>query len=241
MIVISSVVCSGDLTVASSRVLRRRRCRLIVTGQNNHTVRARRTTRRLWKIPTVRGAREEESAAGRRAGAYDLVCELLRARPEELRWAMVSDTPCSTSCVQQGLCLPLPGRRASGRVEKMAAGMEAANGHHSARHNFVFDIRSNIPITSCLSSFPQRMTSSTLNCDAAGGLVPSAGRLRRSRALQAVLLMEAPHRSCSVPCPHPMLFTVDYGKGLLTTALERRETVQTPAFARRSRRGVGRA
>jgi predicted DNA-binding protein with PD1-like motif/type 1 glutamine amidotransferase len=228
---------------------------LIVTGQNGHNWRG--TTPLLRKILEDTGkfdvrVTEEFRGAGPEALApYDVVVlnYFERGRPE-LRFGERTDNAL-LDYVRSGKGLVVYHFSMAAfdgwtEYEKMSAGnWRPNNGHHSAPHNFVVDIKDQEhPITKGLKlSFPQP------NDELYGNLrwQPAGSYHVLATAYDDPALYQASRTDARAPQPlvgagtnEPMLWTVDYGKGrVFTTALGHDvEQVQTPAFVTTFARGT---
>lgn len=228
---------------------------LIVTGQNGHDWKG--TTPLLRKILEdsekfdVRVTEEFRGAGPETLAPYDLVVlnYFERGRPE-LRWGDRADNAL-LDFVRSGKGLVVYHFSMAAfdgwtEYEKMSAGnWRPNNGHHSARHNFVVDIKDQEhPITKGLKlSFPQP------NDELYGNLrwQPAGSYHVLATAYDDHELYKASRTDGKAPQPlvgpgahQPMLWTVDYGKGrVFVTALGHDvETVQTPAFTTTFARGA---
>jgi type 1 glutamine amidotransferase len=228
---------------------------LIVTGQNGHDWKG--TTPILRKLLEdtnkfeVRVTEEFRGAGPETLAPYDLVVVnyFERGRPE-LRWGDRADNAL-LDFVRSGKGLVVYHFSMAAfdgwtEYEKMSAGnWRPNNGHHSARHNFVVDIKDQEhPITKGLKlSFPQP------NDELYGNLrwQPAGTYHVLATAYDDHELYKASRTDARAPQPlegagahEPMLWTVDYGKGrVFTTALGHDvETVQTPAFVTTFTRGA---
>jgi uncharacterized protein len=228
---------------------------LIVTGQNGHNWRG--TTPILRKILEdtqkfdVRVTEEFRGAGPEALAPYDLVVlnYFERGRPE-LRFGEKTDNAL-LDFVRSGKGLVVYHFSMAAfdgwpEYEKMSAGnWRPNNGHHSAPHNFVVDIKDQEhPITKGLKlSFPQP------NDELYGNLrwQPAGSYHVLATAYDDHALYQASRTDSRAPQPlvgagtnEPMLWTVDYGKGrVFTTALGHDvEQVQTPAFTTTFARGA---
>jgi type 1 glutamine amidotransferase len=130
--------------------------------------------------------------------------------------------------------------------EKMSAGnWRPNNGHHSARHNFVVDIKDqDHPITKGLKlSFPQPTDElyGNLRWQPAGSYHVLASAYDDHELYKANRTdARSPQPLVGAGASEPMLWTVDYGKGrVFVTALGHDgECVQTPAFMTTFARGA---
>ncbi|HWW86251.1 MAG TPA: DUF296 domain-containing protein [Vicinamibacterales bacterium] len=129
--------------------------------------------------------------------------------------------------------------------EKMSAGnWRPNNGHHSARHNYVVDVKdADHPITKGLKlSFPQPNDElyANLRWQPVGSYHVLATAYDDHELYKASRTdSRAPQPLTGAGANEPMLWTVDYGKGhVFVTALGHdAETVQTPAFVTTFARG----
>ena len=228
---------------------------LIVTGQNGHNWRG--TTPMLRKILEdtqkfdVRVTEEFRGAGPEALAPYDLVVlnYFERGRPE-LRWGERTDNAL-LDFVRSGKGLVVYHFSMAAfdgwtEYEKMSAGnWRPNNGHHSAPHNFVVDIKDQEhPITKGLKlSFPQP------NDELYGNFrwQPAGSYHLLATAYDDHALYQASRTDSRAPQPlvgagtnEPMLWTVDYGKGrVFMTALGHDvEQVQTPAFTTTFARGA---
>ena len=228
---------------------------LIVTGQNGHDWRG--TTPLLRKILEdtekfeVRVTEEFRGAGPETLAPYDVVVlnYFERGRPE-LRWGDRADNAL-LDFVRSGKGLVIYHFSTAAfdgwtEFEKMSAGnWRPNNGHHSARHSFVVDLKdSEHPITKGLKlSFPQP------NDELYGNLrwQPAGSYHVLATAYDDHALYQASRTDSRAPQPlmgpganEPMLWTVGYGKGrVFVTALGHDgETVQTPAFMTTFARGA---
>ena len=228
---------------------------LIVTGQNGHNWRG--TTPLLRKILEdtdkfeVRVTEEFRGAGPETLAPYDLVVlnYFERGRPE-LRWGDRTDNAL-LDFVRSGKGLVVYHFSMAAfdgwtEYEKMSAGnWRPNNGHHSAPHNFVVDIKDQEhPITKGLKlSFPQPNDELYANLR----WQPAGSYHVLATAHDDHALYQASRTDSRAPQPlegaganEPMLWTVDYGKGrVFTTALGHDvEQVQTPAFVTTFARGA---
>jgi len=228
---------------------------LIVTGQNGHNWRG--TTPLLRKTLEDTGkfevhVTEEFRGAGPETLApYDLVVlnYFERGRPE-LRWGERTDNA-FLDFVRSGKGVVVYHFSMAAfdgwtEYEKMSAGnWRPNNGHHSAPHNFVVDIKDQEhPITKGLKlSFPEP------NDELYGNLrwQPAGSYHVLATAYDDHALYQASRTDARAPQPlvgagtnEPMLWTVEYGKGrVFTTALGHDvDQVQTPAFVTTFARGA---
>jgi type 1 glutamine amidotransferase len=228
---------------------------LIVTGQNGHNWKG--TTPILRKILEdtqkfdVRVTEEFRGAGPEALATYDLVVlnYFERGRPE-LRWGDRADNAL-LEFVRAGKGLVVYHFSMAAfdgwtEYEKMSAGnWRPNNGHHSALHSFVVDIKDQEhPITKGLKlSFPQA------NDELYGNLrwQPAGSYHVLATAYDDHELYKASRTDARAPqtlegpgANEPMLWTVDYGKGrVFTTALGHDvEQVQTPAFVTTFARGA---
>jgi type 1 glutamine amidotransferase len=228
---------------------------LIITGQNGHDWRG--TTPLLRKILEdtnkfdVRVMEEFRGAGPETLAPYDLVVVnyFERGRPE-LRWGERADNA-FLDFVRSGKGVVIYHFSMAAfdgwtDYEKMSAGnWRPNNGHHSARHNFVVDVKDQEhPITKGLKlSFPQP------NDELYGNLrwQPAGTYHVLATAYDDHELYKASRTDARAPqaldgpgANEPMLWTVDYGKGrVFVTALGHDgECVQTPAFVTTFARGA---
>jgi hypothetical protein len=228
---------------------------LIVTGQNGHNWRG--TTPLLRKILEdtqkfdVRVTEEFRGAGPEALAPYDLVVlnYFERGRPE-LRWGERTDNAL-LDFVRSGKGLVVYHFSMAAfdgwtEYEKLSAGnWRPNNGHHSAPHNFVVDIKDQEhPITKGLKlTFPQPNDElySNLRWQPAGSYHVLATAYDDHALYQASRTdARAPQPLVGAGANEPMLWTVDYGKGrVFTTALGHDvEQVQTPAFMTTFARGA---
>jgi type 1 glutamine amidotransferase len=228
---------------------------LIVTGQNGHNWKG--TTPLLRKILEdtdkfeVRVTEEFRGAGPETLAPYDLVVlnYFERGRPE-LRWGDRADNA-FLDFVRSGKGVvvyhfSMAAFDGWAEYEKLSAGnWRPNNGHHSAPHDFVVDIKDQEhPITKGLKlSFPQPHDElyGNLRWQPAGSfhLLASAyddHELYKASRTDA----RAPQPLVGAGANEPMLWTVDYGKGrVFVTALGHDvEQVQTPAFMTTFARGA---
>ncbi len=228
---------------------------LIVPGQNGHNWRG--TTPLLRKILEdtnrfeVRITEEFRGAGPETLAPYDLVVlnYFERGRPE-LRWGERTDAAL-LDFVRSGKGLVVYHFSMAAfdgwtEYEKMSGGnWRPNNGHHSAPHNFVVDVKdAQHPITKGLKlTFPQPNDElyANLRWQSAGSYHVLA------TAYDDHSLYQASRTDARAPQPlegpganEPMLWTVDYGKGrVFVTALGHDvEQVQTPAFMTTFARGA---
>ncbi len=228
---------------------------LIVTGQNGHNWRG--TTPLLRKALEDTGkfevrVTEEFRGAGPEALApYDVVVlnYFERGRPE-LRWGARTDSAL-LDYVRSGKGLVVYHFSTAAfdgwtEYEKISAGnWRPNNGHHSALHSFVVDVKDQEhPITKGLKlKFPQP------NDELYGNLrwQPAGTYHVLATAYDDHALYAASRTDSRAPQPlvgagadQPMLWTTDYGTGrVFTTALGHDvEQVQTPAFITTFTRGA---
>ena len=229
---------------------------LIITGQNGHNWRG--TTPILRKILEdtekfeVHVTEEFRGAGPETLAPYDLVVLNYQDRGNrpELRWGARADTAL-VDYVRAGKGLVVYHFSMAAfdgwtEYEKMsAANWRPNNGHHSAPHNYVIDIKDQEhPITKGLKlSFPQTNDElySNLRWQPAGSYHVLATAYD-DHALYAASRTDAraPQPLEGAGANEPMLWTVDYGKGrVFTTALGHDvEQVQTPAFMTTFARGA---
>jgi hypothetical protein len=228
---------------------------LIVTGQNGHDWKG--TTPVLRKILEdtqkfeVRVTEEFRGAGPETLAPYDLVVlnYFERGRPELRFGDRAQNALLEFVSAGKGLVVyhfSMAAFDGWTEYEKMSAGnWRPNNGHHSARHDFVVDIKDpDHPITRGLKlSFPQP------NDELYGNLrwQPAGTYHVLATAYDDHALYAASRTDAKAPQPlvgagahQPMLWTVDYGKGrVFTTALGHDvETVQTPAFMTTFARGA---
>ncbi|HUR33828.1 MAG TPA: DUF296 domain-containing protein [Vicinamibacterales bacterium] len=228
---------------------------LIVTGQNGHNWKG--TTPILRKILEdtnkfeVRVTEEFRGAGPETLAPYDLVVlNYFERGRKELRWGDRTDAAL-LDFVRGGKGLVVYHFSMAAfdgwtEYEKMSAGnWRPNNGHHSAPHSFVVDIKDpQHPITKGLKlSFPQP------NDELYGNLrwQPAGSYHVLATANDDHKLYAASRTDARAPQPlvgdsadEPMLWTVDYGRGrVFTTALGHDvEQVQTPAFTTTFARGA---
>jgi type 1 glutamine amidotransferase len=229
---------------------------LIITGQNGHNWRG--TTPILRKILEdtekfeVHVTEEFRGGGPETLAPYDLVVLNYQDRGNrpELRWGARADKAL-VDFVNGGKGLVVYHFSVAAfdgwtEYEKMsAANWRPNNGHHSAPHNYVVDIKDQEhPITKGLKlSFPQA------NDELYGNLrwQPAGSYHVLATAYDDHALYAASRTDARAPQPlegtganEPMLWTVDFGKGrVFTTALGHDvEQVQTPAFTTTFARGA---
>jgi len=229
---------------------------LIITGQNGHNWRG--TTPILRKILEDTEKFEVHVTEEFRGGGpetlkpYDLVVVNYQDRGNrpELRWGARADTAL-VDFVRSGKGLVVYHFSMAAfdgwtEYEKMsAANWRPNNGHHSAPHNYVVDIKDQEhPITKGLKlSFPQANDElySNLRWQPAGSYHVLATAYD-DHALYAASRTDAraPQPLEGAGANEPMLWTVDFGQGrVFTTALGHDvEQVQTPAFMTTFARGA---
>jgi uncharacterized protein len=228
---------------------------LIITGQNGHNWRG--TTPLLRKILEdtgkfeVRVTEELRGAGPETLAPYDLVVlnYFERGRPE-LRWGERTDAA-FLDFVRSGKGVvvyhfSMAAFNGWGEYEKLSGGnWRPDNGHHSAPHNFVVDIKDQEhPITKGLKlSFPQANDELYANLRwQPTGSYHVLATANDDHALYAASRTDsrAPQPLVGASANEPMLWTVDYGKGrVFTTALGHDvEQVQTPAFVTTFARGA---
>jgi hypothetical protein len=257
--VVASLICAiGSLAVAQQPTpapAPPKIAVLIVTGQNGHNWRG--TTPLLRKILEdtqkfdVRVTEEFRGAGPEALAPYDLVVlnYFERGRPE-LRWGERTDNAL-LDFVRSGKGLVVYHFSMAAfdgwtEYEKLSAGnWRPNNGHHSAPHNFVVDIKDQEhPITKGLKlTFPQPNDElySNLRWQPAGSYHVLATAYDDHALYQASRTdARAPQPLVGAGANEPMLWTVDYGKGrVFTTALGHDvEQVQTPAFTTTFARGA---
>src|SRR5262245_23369607 len=228
---------------------------LIVTGQNGHNWRG--TTPLLRKILEdtnkfeVRVMEEFRGAGPETLAPYDLVVlnYFERGRPE-LRWGDRANNA-FLDFVRSGKGVVVYHFSVAAfdgwtEYEKLSGGnWRPNNGHHSAPHNFVVDVKDQEhPITKGLKlSFPQANDElyANLRWQPAGSYHVLA-TANDDHALYAASRTDsrAPQPLEGASANEPMLWTVDYGKGrVFITALGNDvEQVQTPAFVTTFARGA---
>jgi type 1 glutamine amidotransferase len=214
---------------------------LIVTGQNGHDWRA--TTPSLRKMLEdtgrfeVRVTEEFRGASEATLAPYDVVIvNYFERRQPQWRWGSTAEKALETYVASgKGLVIYHFSTAAFDgwtEYEKMCAGnWRPNNGHHSAPHDFEVVIKDAAhPITRGLKSFMQKKDElyANLKWQPAGSYHVLATAyddhaLYRGKARQPI------------PGPglhHPMLWTVDYGKGrVFTTALGHdAEAITSPGF-----------
>jgi len=228
---------------------------LIVTGQNGHNWRG--TTPLLRKILEdtekfdVRVMEEFRGAGPETLAPYDLVVlnYFERGRPE-LRWgdranaALLDFVRAGKGVVVYHFSMAAFDGWSD--YEKLSgANWRPNNGHHSAPHNFVVDVKDQEhPITKGLKlSFPQANDELYANLR----WQPAGSYHVLATAYDDHALYQASRTDSRAPQPlegaganEPMLWTVDYGKGrVFVTALGHDvEQVQTPAFTTTFARGA---
>jgi type 1 glutamine amidotransferase len=229
---------------------------LIVTGQNGHNWRGttpilRKTLEDTEKFE-VHVTEEFRGTGPETLAPYDLVVLNYQDRGNrpELRWGERADSAL-LDFVRGGKGLliyhfSMAAFDGWAEYEKMSAGnWRPNNGHHSALHSFVIDIKDpDHPITKGLKlSFPQT------NDELYGNLrwQPAGSYHVLATANDDHALYQVSRTDSRAPQPlvgpsgnEPMLWTVDYGKGrVFTTALGHDvEQVQTPAFTTTFARGA---
>lgn len=228
---------------------------LIVTGQNGHDwVGTTPVLRKLLEDTAkfeVRVTEEFRGAGPETLAPYDLVVlnYFERGRPE-LRWGQKTDSA-FLDWVRSGKGVVVYHFSMAAfdgwtEYEKLSAGnWRPGNGHHSARHDFVVDVKDpEHPITKGLkASFPQS------NDELYGNLrwQPAGSFHVLATAYDNHALYQFSRTDSRAPQPlngegadEPMLWTVDYGKGrVFTTALGHDvATIQTPAFVTTFTRGA---
>ena len=228
---------------------------LIVTGQHGHNWRG--TTPLLRKALEdtgkfeVRVTEEFRGAGPETLAPYDLVVlnYMERGRPE-LRWGEKTDAA-FLDYVRSGKGVvvyhfAMAAFNGWTEYEKLSGGnWRPDNGHHSAPHNFVVDIKDQEhPITKGLKlSFPQANDElyANLRWQPAGSYHVLA-TANDDHALYAASRTDsrAPQPLVGASINEPMLWTLDYGKGrVFVTALGHDvEQVQTPAFVTTFVRGA---
>lgn len=228
---------------------------LIVTGQHGHNWRG--TTPLLRKILEdtgkfeVRVTEEFRGAGPETLAPYDLVVlnYMDRNRPE-LRWGEKTDAA-FLDFVRSGKGVvvyhfAMAAFNGWTEYEKLSGGnWRPDNGHHSAPHNFVVDIKDQEhPITKGLKlALPQANDElyANLKWQPAGSFKVLA-TANDDHALYAASRTDsrAPQPLVGPSANEPMLWTVDYGKGrVFVTALGHDvEQVQTPTFGTTFTRGA---
>ena len=228
---------------------------LIVTGQNGHNWKG--TTPLLRKILEdtdkfeVRVTEEFRGAGPEALAPYDVVVlnYFERGRPE-LRWGERTDNM-FLDYVRAGKGVvvyhfSMAAFDGWAEYEKLSAGnWRPNNGHHSAPHDFVVDIKDQEhPITKGLKlSFPQPHDElyGNLRWQPAGSYHLLASAYDDHELYKASRTDgKAPQPLVGAGAHEPMLWTVDYGKGrVFVTALGHDvEQVQTPAFMTTFARGA---
>jgi type 1 glutamine amidotransferase len=228
---------------------------LIVTGQNGHNWKG--TTPLLRKILEdtekfeVRVTEEFRGAGPETFAPYDLlVLNYFEGGRPERRWGERTDNA-FLDYVRSGKGVVVYHFSMAAfdgwtEYEKMSAGnWRPNNGHHSAPHDFVVDIKDQEhPITKGLKlSFPQPHDElySNLRWQPAGSYHVLATAYD-DHALYAASRTDAraPQPLEGAGANEPMLWTLDYGKGhVFVTALGHDvEQVQTPAFMTTFARGA---
>ena len=228
---------------------------LIVTGQNGHNWRG--TTPLLRKILEdtgkfeVRVTEEFRGAGPETLSPYDLIVlnYFERGRPE-LRWGERANAA-FLDFVRSGKGVVVYHFSMAAfdgwtEYEKLSGGnWRPNNGHHSAPHNFVVDVKDREhPITKGLKlSFPQSNDELYANLR----WQPAGSYHVLATAFDDHALYQASRTDARAPQPlegpganEPMLWTVDYGKGrVFVTALGHDvDQVQTPAFMTTFARGA---
>jgi len=228
---------------------------LIVTGQNGHNWRG--TTPLLRKALEdtgkfeVRVTEEFRGAGPETLAPYDLVVlnYFERGRPE-LRWGDKTNAA-FLDYLRSGKGVVVYHFSMAAfdgwtDYEKISGGnWRPNNGHHSAPHNFVVDVKDQEhPITKGLKlSFPQANDELYANLR----WQPAGSYHVLATAYDDHALYQASRTDSRAPQPlegaganEPMLWTVDYGKGrVFVTALGHDvEQVQTPAFTTTFARGA---
>jgi len=228
---------------------------LIITGQSNHNWRG--TTPILRKILEdtnkfeVRVTEEFRGAGPETLAPYDLVVlnYFERGRPE-LKWGDRANAAL-LDFVRSGKGVVVYHFSVAAfdgwtEYEKLSAGnWRPNNGHHSAPHNFVVDVKDQEhPITKGLKlSFPQQTDELYANLR----WQPAGSYHVLATAYDDHALYQASRTDSRAPQPlegaganEPMLWTVDYGKGrVFVTALGHDvDQVQTPAFMTTFARGA---
>jgi type 1 glutamine amidotransferase len=230
---------------------------LMITGQNGHNWRA--TTPALRQVLEdtgrfdVRVTEEFRGASAETLAPYDVVISNYyeRGRPE-LRWGDRADLALA-EFVRAGKGLVIYHFAVAAfdgwtEYEKMAAGMWAPSkgyGHHSARHDFVVDIKDpDHPITKGLkSSFPQANDELYANLR----WQPVGSYHVLATAWDDHALYQASRTDAKAPQPlsgagvhQPIAWTVNYGKGRVFTTVLGHDvpTIQTPAFSTMFPRGA---
>jgi type 1 glutamine amidotransferase len=230
---------------------------LIITGQNGHDWRG--TTPVLRKILEdtgrfeVRVTEEFRGAGAETLAPYDLVVlnYYERGRPE-LRWGERADLALA-DFVRSGKGLVIYHFAVAAfdgwtEYEKLAAGMWAPSkgyGHHSARHDFVVDIKDpDHPITRGLKrSTPQANDELYANLR----WQPEGSYHVLATAWDDHELYKASRTDAKAPQPisgpglhQPVAWTVDYGKGRAFTTVLGHDvaTIQAPAFTALFSRGA---
>ena len=253
ILIAASVFALGDITHGQQPTAEPAKIAvLIVTGQNGHNWRA--TTPVLRQILEdtgrfdVRVTEEFRGASAETLAPYDLVIlnYYERGRPE-LRWGERADLALA-DFVRSGKGLVIYHFAVAAfdgwtEYEKLAAGMWAPSkgyGHHSARHDFVVDIKDpDHPITRGLkSSFPQASDELYANL-----------RWRPEGAYHVLATAYDDHAlyngRARQPTPgagihQPILWTTQYGKGrvFVTTLGHGVDEVRQQAFGVTFARGA---
>jgi uncharacterized protein len=228
---------------------------LIITGQSNHNWRG--TTPILRRILEdtnkfeVRVTEEFRGAGPETLAPYDLVVlnYFERGRPE-LKWGDRANAAL-LDFVRSGKGVVVYHFSVAAfdgwtEYEKLsAANWRPNNGHHSAPHNYVVDVKDQEhPITKGLKlSFPQQTDELYANLR----WQPAGSYHVLATAYDDHALYQASRTDSRAPQPlegaganEPMLWTVDYGKGrVFVTALGHDvDQVQTPAFMTTFARGA---
>jgi uncharacterized protein len=203
---------------------------LIITGQNGHDWRATTPVLRTLLEQTgkfeVRVTEEFRGAGPETLAPYDVVIlNYYESRKPELRWGERADTAL-VNYVRGGKGLVVYHFSAAAfdgwtEFEKMSGGnWRPNNGHHSARHDFKVDIKDKEhPITRGLAaSYPQPNDELYANLR----WQPEGSFHVLATAWDDHSLYR-PNEKQAIPgagLNHPMLWTVDYGKGrVFATAL----------------------
>jgi len=228
---------------------------LVVTGQNGHNWRG--TTPLLRKALEdtekfeVRVMEEFRGVGPEALAPYDVVVlnYFERGRPE-LRWGEKTDAA-FLDYVRSGKGVVVYHFSTAAfdgwtEYEKLSAGnWRPNNGHHSAPHDFVVDVKDQEhPITKGLKlSFPQPKDElyGNLRWQPAGSFhVLATAKDDHSLYAASRTDSRAPQPLVGDSADEPMLWTVDYGKGrVFATALGHDvDQVQTPAFTTTFTRGT---
>lgn len=223
---------------------------LIITGQNGHDWRGTTPVLREELEQTgrfeVRVTEEFRGASPETLAPYDLVVlNYYDSRKPQLRWGEKADAALA-DFVRSGKGLVVYHFSVAAfdgwtDFEKMSAGnWRPNNGHHSARHDFVVQVRDqDHPITRGLkTSFPQ--TSDELYANLKWQPEGTFHVLATAWDDHTLYNGKAKQPTPGPGLDQPMLWTVDYGKGrVFVTALGHDiAAVKTPAFIGTFTRGA---